>query len=490
VALTIVLTVTLSLNGGIANKTSRPPVQSVAVLPFENLSGDPSQDYLADGMTDALIGDLAGIGSLQVIARTSVMHYKNSHQPLLEIARGLNVDALVKAGVVRSGGRIRISAQLIRVSSDRARWARAYDRDVRELLPLQKEVAEGIAAEIQSKMPDPGSNGGNGRETPNSEAYDAYLKGKFLTHQPGSPDFKRGIGYLKKATELDPNFALAHAALADSYGWVGSSLGDARREAQTALAMDETLAEGHAALAWVKFRADWDFADAEKEYRRALELNPGYVEAREAFGLFLAYQRRLPDAFAELDAARHLDPTSSKLSMLYGLSLYCDRRYDEASKEFRKALELAPGDANIQRHMFRTYEQKGDLPSAIQLFPQAAEWWGESHEDSLRHGEELRQAYAKSSAPGYWHKRLEIESQNRSEFDKFRVSILYVHVGEHERALTLLEQLYGERSSALPMWLKSDPQYDPIRNEPRYQTLLRKIGFPPDAKPNRLTAQN
>ena len=399
------------MSGGIA-KTLRPSVRSLVVLPFENLSGDPSQDYFADGMTDALITDLARTGSLQVISRTSATHYKGSHQSLPEIARELNVDAVVEGGVMRSGGRVRISAQLIQAASDRHLWARAYERDAREVLSLQREVAQSIVSEIRAKMAAPGNTGGSGRETANSEAYEAYLKGKFFTHQPGTPDFERGIGYLRQATQLDPNFALAHAALADSYGWDGPSLEDARREAETALAMDETLAEGHTALAWVKFRADWDFAGAESEYRRALELNPRYVEAREAFGLFLAYQGRLPEAFAELEAARHLDPISSKLNMLYGLALYCDRRYDEALEKFQKALELAPGAANIQRHMFRAYEQKGDLRSAIQIFPEAAEWWGESHENAVRQAEELRKSYEKSGASGYWQKRVEIETRN------------------------------------------------------------------------------
>ena len=487
-ALAVVLSLTLGMSGGIA-KTLQPPIRSLVVLPFENLSGDPSQDYFADGMTDALITDLARTGSLQVISRTSAMHYKGSHQPLPEIARELKVDAVIEGGVMRSGGRVRISAQLIQAASDRNLWARAYERDARDVLPLQHEVAQSIVNEIRAKMA-PGNPGSGGRETLNSEAYEAYLKGKFFTHQPGTPDFERGIGYLKQATQLDPNFALAHAALADSYGWGSPSLEDARQEAETALAMDETLAEGHTALAWVKFRADWDFANAESEYRRALELNPRYVEAREAFGLFLAYQGRLPEAFAELEAARHLDPISSKLNMLYGLALYCDRRYDEALEKFQKALELAPGAANIQRHMFRAYEQKGDLRNAIEMFPEAAEWWGESHENAVRQSEELRKSYEKSGASGYWKKRVEIETRNHVEFDKFRLSLMYVHLGEHERALTLLQQLYGEHSDALPMWLKSDPQYDPVRSEPRYQALLREMGFPPDAGANRLTAQH
>ncbi len=488
-ALAVVLSLTLGMSGGIA-KTSQPSVRSLVVLPFENLSGDPAQDYFADGMTDALITDLARTGSLQVISRTSAMHYKGSHQPLPEIARELKVDAVVEGGVMRSGGRVRISAQLIQGASDQNLWARAYERDARDVLPLQREVAQSIVTEIRAKIAAPGNTGGSGRETGNSEAYEAYLKGKFFTHQPGTPDFERGIGYLRQATQLDPNFALAHAALADSYGWDGPSLENARQEAETALAMDETMAEGHTALAWVKFRADWDFAGAESEYRRALEFNPGYVEAREAFGLFLAYEGRLPEAFAELEAARHLDPISSKLNMLYGLALYCDHRYDEALEKFQKALELAPGAPNVQRHMLRAYEQKGELRSAIEMFPEAAEWWGESYENAVRQAEELRKSYEKSGASGYWKKRVEIETRNHVEFDKFRLSLMYVHLGEHERALTLLEQLYREHSDALPMWLKSDPQYDPIRSEPRYQALLQEMGFPPDAGANRLTAQH
>ena len=478
-AFATVLGLTLGMGGGMS-KASRQAIHSLVVLPFENLSGDASQDYFADGMTDSLITDLARLGSFDVISRTSAMHYKGVRTTLPEIARELNVDAVIEGGVVRSGGRVRISAQLIEASSDRHLWAHAYDRDAKEVLSLQREVVQSIVQEIQAKLAGQESERVAPRPTSNMEAYEAFLKGQFFARQPDGPESDRGWEYLKQATALDPNFALAHAALADAYSWDDDTLENSRQEAEKALSLDDTLAGAHTALAWVKNRADWDFQGAEKEYRRALDLNPRYAEAHEGFGYFLADQGRLSEAFAELEAARHLDPISPKLNILYGLVLYCDHRYDEALTKFQKALELAPGSVAAQRHIFRVYEQKGDFESAINMYTAAAPWWGEDPSKAVTHAEELRKAYADLGASGYWRKRLEIETRTGKEHDKFRVSLMYVHLGQADHALDLLEQLYKEHNSGLPMWLRSDPQYDAIRREPRYQTLLRKMGLRSD----------
>jgi len=470
------LALTLGMGGGIT-RSPQDPIRSLVVLPFENLSADPSQEYFSDGLTDALITELAGTSSLRVISRTSAMHYKRSRQTLPEIAHELNVDAAVEGTVLRADNRVRITAQLVRADGDRHLWSRRYDRDLSEILSLQQEVAQNIVQEVQAKVGSQMNPNAGATRTVVPAAYEAYLKGVYFSRQT-FPGGEKAAEFFEEAVALDPKYGQAHAALAEIYTWNGGSLEKARHEAELAVALDENLSSAHAALAWVKNRADWDFEGAESEYRRALELSPGNVEARQAYGYFLACQGRIAEAFAQMEAARQLDPISPKMNMLYGLVLFDDHRYGEALGKFNRVLELDPESVNTFRHMMRTYEQMEDFTQAINLYRRAASWFGETESVAGEHAKDLQRAYEKGGARGYWERRLFIEThQDRDAFSEFRVAEIETHLGNRDHALDLLEHLCEERDSALVMWLKG-PQFDPIRREKRYQSLLAKIGFP------------
>jgi TolB-like protein/DNA-binding winged helix-turn-helix (wHTH) protein/Tfp pilus assembly protein PilF len=452
---------------------------SIAVLPLTNLTGDAAQDYLADGMTDALITDLAQIRSLRVISRTSAMRYKASSKALPEIARELGVEAVVEGSVARSGQRVRVNAQLIEAQSDQHLWAKVYEGNLQDVLALQGSVALAVASEIQIRLtPEEHDRLTNARPV-KPEAYETYLKGRFFTRE-FSNSTEDGIPYLKRAIELDPGYAAAHAALAEVYSWNSDTLEDARREAQIAIDLDPNQAEAHHVLAWVKHTLDWDSAGAEKEYRRALELSPGDAEAHESYGYFLSHHGKIAEALAEMEIARQSNPVSTKLNLLTGLVLYSDHRYDQALASFQRVLELSPDSLGAERYMLRAYEQKGDFEKAIEIFPKAAAWFDvdETHARALAN--ELRHNYESLGAKGYWQTRL--LQQTREKYDgNWRVALTYAHLGENDKTIALLQQECTAHSHALRWWLKADPVFDPLRADQRFQDIVRKAGLPPDS---------
>src|SRR3984893_15230247 len=265
------------------------PIRSLVVLPLENLSGDPSQDYFANGMTDTLITDLANISSLRVVSRTSAMHYRGSHQPLPEIARELKVDAVVEGSVMRSGNRVRVNAQLVQAYSDRHLWAKAYDRNVSEILAVQQDLAQNIVREIQAKLTPTEESRLASARTVNPKAYEASLKGRYYWNKRSLDGFNKGLAFFQEAIQADPTYAPAYAGMAHCYNFLGLGMGSmsareyaqrAKAAAQKALELDENLADAHAALGVTLFRYDWNWAEAEQEYRRALELDPHNVILR------------------------------------------------------------------------------------------------------------------------------------------------------------------------------------------------------------------
>ncbi len=293
-------------------------IQSIAVLPLENLTGDPSQEYFADGITDALITRLAQIGALRVISRTSVMGYKGKSKLLPEIAQELSVEAVVEGTVARSGNRVRITAQLVHASSDQHLWAMQYERDLTDILLLQAEVASAIADEVQVRLTPPERARLASARRIDPEAYDAYLRGRLHWNKRTEEGMKRGLELFQRALEKDPTYALSHAGVAECYNMLGfwgvaaphDVSPKAKAAASKALEIDENLAEGHAARAWVRFAYDWDWAGAEKELQRALELNPGYATAHQWYSHLLVYQGRVAEALAEVQRTLDLDPLS------------------------------------------------------------------------------------------------------------------------------------------------------------------------------------
>jgi TolB-like protein len=458
-------------------------IQRLAVLPLENLMGDPTQEYLVDGMTEALIADLGQIEDLRVISRTSVMQYKGVKKALPQIARELNVDAVIEGSVLRSGGRVRITAQLIQATTDTHLWARSYERDLRDVLALQSDVAQAIANEIRVKLT-PQEQARLARTGPvNPEAHDAYLKGRYYWNLRTEEGLKKGTELFQQAIEKDPDYALAYAGLADSYGVLGLRILTAPREAyprakaaaSKALEMDGTLAEAHASMGLAELEYDWDWVVAEKEFKRAIELNPSYATAHQWYAVYLSAMGRHNEALAEIKRAEDLDPLSLIISVAGGSLFFAARRYDEAIAQCRKALELNAGFylahscLGLVNGQEKRYEESvSEYQKAIGLEP-----------GSPRLAAGLARAYA---AAGRKSEALKIIS-NLRELSKQRyvspygIAMTYAALADLDQTFAWLEKAYQDRSVGLAT-LKVDPWVDPLRSDPRFQDLLRRMKFP------------
>jgi TolB-like protein/DNA-binding winged helix-turn-helix (wHTH) protein len=333
----------------LAGTSGAPPIHSIAVLPLQNLSGDPGQEYFSDGMTETLITDLAQVHSLRVISRTSAMHYKNTTKPLSEIAGELSVDAVVEGAVIRSGSHVRITAQLIRASNDQHLWAESYDRDMRDILSLQGEVARDIAQQVEVAIaPDESARLTSARTTV-PEAYEAYLQGRFAFNKATVDSTREAIRFFGTAIGLDPQYALAYSGLADSLSNLAGLQAVAPRDvlprakaaAERAVMLDDKLAEGHASLALV-YMYSWNWRSAEAEFRRAIEQNPSYSLAHEFYGAELEVTGHIDEALAEMKLARKLDPASALVNVAVATVYYLSGRYDDSIQQARISLELDP----------------------------------------------------------------------------------------------------------------------------------------------------
>ena len=488
VAVVALLVVTLGLNlGGLRDRllgTAAPArIESIAVLPLENLSGDPEQDYFADGMTEALITDLGKISALRVISRRSVMRYRGSDKSLPEIARELNVDAVLDGSTLRSGDQVRITAQLIHVATDSQLWAERYERDLRDILTLQGEIATAIAREIEVKLT-PQEQTRLARARPvNPEAYEAYLKGRFFSMKPTLQEQQKGLQYLQQAIEIDPNYALAYAGLADSYSYLVNrrflppreAYPKARTAATKALEIDDSLAEAHDSLAWIS-GYDWDWPMAEREYKRAIELNPNYVRARIRYGIFLGWMGRHEEAIREMESARKLDPLSVGINISLGHRYIGARQWDQAIDQCGKTLELE-NNPHAHHCLAWAYEGKKMYEQAIGEFKEALSLVGGSdpHFEA-----DIAAVYA---LMGRREEALNILEQLKPLRSKqgyaapYGIAYVYAALGQRDEAFEWLEKAYVERHSNLPD-IKTHMVWDPLRSDPRIQDLLRRMNFP------------
>jgi serine/threonine protein kinase/TolB-like protein/Tfp pilus assembly protein PilF len=460
-----------------------PRIESIAVLPLANLSGDPEQEYFSDGMTEELITNLGKISALRVISRTSVMRYKKTEKPLPQIARELGVDGIVEGSVLRVGDRVRITAQLIQAEQERHLWAESYERDLRDILALQSEVARAIANEIRLKLTPQEQVRLASVRPVNPDAHEAYLKARYYWNLRTEEGLKKSIQYFQQAIEKDPGYALAYAGLADSYAVLAAYNVMAPKEAYPrakvaafkALEMDETLAEAHAALGDARGRYDWDWVGAEKEYKRAIELNPSYATAHQWYAEYLSAMGRHNEAIAEAKRAQELDPLSLIINASGCWVFFHARRYDEAIAQYRSTLELNAGFYPAHLYLGRAYEQKKLYEQAISEHQKAI---------ALEQGNpllaaELARAYA---AAGKRTEALKIISDLR-ELSKptyvpsYQIAQVYTALGDTDRAFAWLEKAYDYRSATLFM-LKVDPRVDRLRSDPRFQDLLRRMNFP------------
>ncbi len=460
-------------------------IESLALLPLANLSGDPAQEYFADGMTEALITDLAQIGALRVISRTSLMQYKGVKRPLPEIARELNVDGIIEGSVVRAGDQVRITAQLIYAPRDKHLWARSYDRDLRNVLALQSDVAQAIAQEIQVKLtPAEESRLASARPV-SPAAYEAYLKGRYHWNKRTPEGIKTAIEYFQQSIEKDPNYALAYAGLADCYVVAANpsppkeKMPKAKAAAAKALQLDGTLAEAHTSLAAVLSKYDWDWPGAEKEFKHAIELNPRYEAAHEWYAAwYLVPMGRLQEAIAEEKRAQELDPVSVIISFELGIVLYFAREYNQAIEQFRKTLELNPNFRQAQTYLAAAYGQKGMYEQAVAGFQKSLTLPGGTEWPPTRAG--LGYAYGVSGRKDEARKVLnEMKQLARQKYvSAYDVALIYVGLEEKDLAFIWLEKVYEERSRGLST-IKADPRMDSLRSDPHFQDLLRRIGLPP-----------
>ncbi|MGD0792768.1 MAG: protein kinase [Terriglobales bacterium] len=463
--------------------TGARPIESLAVLPVKNFSGDPGQEFFADGMTDALIAGLAQIKAVKVISRTSIMHYKGTSETLPQIARELGVDGIVEASVMRSGSRVRMTAQLIEAREDRHLWARNYERDMTDVLALQSELVQAIAGEIRVQLTPQENERLKAARRVNPEAYEAYLKGRFYWNKRAGQDITKSIEYFQHAIEIDPDYALAYVGLADSYALL-PDFGDARpREAipkaraaaAKAIEIDDALAEAHAPLAYISAYYDYDWAAAEREFKRAVELNPGDATAHHWYALCLLFLGRHDEATAEIERARSLDPLSLAINTSVGTVLFYSRHYDSAIEQYRKTLEMDPTFVQARDYLGNVYLQNGMCERAIAEFQKAADLSG----GQVRCMAGLGRAYAAAGKREQARKMLEQlkKRAQQSYVSRYELALIYTGLGEKEQAFAWLEQAYEERDRRL-VELGVGPQVDPLRSDQRFQDLLRRMNFP------------
>jgi len=463
----------------------RPPpvIRSLAVLPLESLSSDASQDYFADGMTDELISDLGQISALRVISRTSVMAYKHTRKPLPQIARELNVDAVVEGTVLRSGDQVRITAQLIEASADKHLWSQSYQGELRDTLALQNQVANAIADQIRITVNPQEQAALKNVRVVNPQAYESFLKGRYFWNKRTADGLKVALAYFNQALEEDPKYAQAYSGLADTYALLGDwqyavmtpreALPKAKAAAVKALELDSALGEAHNSLAFCLDGFDWDFSSAGQEFRRAIELHPGYATAHHWYAWHLSLLGRYDEAIAEMRKAENLDPLSLIINADLAELLVLAHSYDEAIKQSRKTIEMDPNFALAHNQLAQAYLQKHMNHEAVAELEKAAQLSGGSPTVIAN----LARAYAASGKRSEAMKLLsDMKKRSNSIYSHGpEIAVIYAALGVRDQAMNWLEKGYEERFNP---GVLLRPGFDPLRSDPRFQDLVRRIGLP------------
>ena len=440
---------------------------SVAVLPFDNFSGDASQEYFVDGITEALIADLARTRGLRVISRTSSMYYKGQKKAVPEIAAELGVDLLVEGSVARSGNRVRVTAQLINGPRDEHIWARTYDHTVEDVLSLQSQIATAIAGEVRGVVPG-ASRQSASRRAVDPALYDLYLRGRHAWNRRTPEGMQEALRYFQEAVDKDPNFALAHAGLADTYHLIGPSAdipdapARARAAAERAIQLDETLAEAHTSLARLLHRIAGDVDRADVEYRRAIELNPGYATAHQWYGTLLAETGRHKEAQEHGERAVALDPLSAAIRQSLALVYFVGRQYERAAVEARRALDITPELPLARQALARSLLEIGQPREVIAFLTEPA---ASSPEDLVT----LAIAASRTGDPAR-AKAIITDLSLRQPVPAGSLARWYAASGDTDRALALLEQVAKETPRALPQ-ITNDPSFDRMRSSARFKRL-------------------
>jgi TolB-like protein/DNA-binding winged helix-turn-helix (wHTH) protein/Tfp pilus assembly protein PilF len=456
-----------------------PRIGSLAVLPLANLSRDPEQDYFADGMTEALIADLAQVKALRVISRTSAMHYKGTNKTLPQIARDLNVDAIIEGTVQRSGNRVRVTAKLIPAQTDAPVWAKVYERDSRDVLVMQSELAQAIVGEIKVQLTPRERQQFASAHAVNPQAYEAYLLGNYHCSKRNPAAMEKAVEYFQEAIRIDPSYAQAYAGLASTYLerdiWGGLGIGktadQVRANTLKALELDGELPEAHSLLGWIYFQYDWDWMHTEAEFKRAIELNANLPSSYARYAFFLQAMGRHQEALAVVHRAVELDPLSAWSIGEEGRILYRARRYEDAIARYRRALELDPGYLPALSRIAEAYAQLGKYDEALA-------WAQKYQQTSADPRLSLRLMASIYASTGKRHEAAEAlrTIEKNGDADEYGLAIIYSALGDHDRAIAELEKLVQKRS-AMP-FVFVGPELDPLRSDPRFQQLLRRANLP------------
>lgn len=457
-------------------------IQAIAVLPLENLSADPAQDYFADGMTETLITTLAKIRALRVISRTSAMRYKGLRKSLPAIARELNVDAVIEGSVLRDGQRVRITAQLIHAASDQHLWAESYERDFRDILSLQSEIARQVASEIRIIVtPEERERLGAARSV-NPAAHEAYLKGRFYWNKRSAESAKRALTFFQQALDLDPTYAQGYAGLADAYTILGyynalapeEAYPKAKAAAMKALELDHSLAEPHATLGVIKRDFEWDWSGAEREFARAVALNPGYAEAYHWHGTLHGMLGRHAEAMAIKTHALSLDPLSVVVRTDLARMLYFSRDYDQAIAQYRSAIEMDPSFSTAHLWLGQAYEQKSMFDIGIAEFQTGVQLTGGSAFSLAK----LAHGFALAGSPDRCESLLRqlLELPKQKYVSPYDIAMIHVGLRNHDEAFSWLNRAFEERSLWLG-YLNVEPQLDPLRADLRFRDLQQRVGL-------------
>jgi TolB-like protein/DNA-binding winged helix-turn-helix (wHTH) protein/Tfp pilus assembly protein PilF len=459
-------------------------VRSLAVLPFKPIGAGEEDEYLGLGMADALITKLSNLREINIRPTSAVRKYGTRDQDPVAAARELGVEAVVEGNVQRVGERVRVTVQLVSVQDGAPLWAETFDEHFTNIFAVQDRISEQVARALTLKLNTAELELLTKRYTENSEAYRLYLKGRYFWNKRTVEGLNKGIGYFNEAIEKDPSYALAYVGLADSYSLLSDYNGlppkksypPAREAAEKALELDERLAEAHAALAFIKAAYDWDWPGAEREYRRAIELNPNYETAHQWYAEYLSGMGRHEEALAEIRRAKEINPLSLIINAVEAWVLYHAREYEQSIAQSRKVVEMDPNFAEVYEYLKRCYDQKGMYREAIAARQTRRKLAGYDAEETAS----LREAAAATSASVYWQKRLEqeLEEAKREPSTPFDMAEIFAQLGRRDEAFAWLEKAYEERSF-LMMYLKVAPKLDPLRSDPRYADLLRRVGLKP-----------
>jgi TolB-like protein/Tfp pilus assembly protein PilF len=453
------------------------------VLPLRNPSNDPAQEYFTEGMTEELINTLAKIEALRVISRTSAMTYKGGNKPLPQIAKELNVDAVVEGSVLQSGGRVRITVQLFEAKTEKQLWAQSYEQALRDVLTLQAEVASAIANEIQVKLTPSEKERLATVRTVDPDAYLTYSYGRYYWNRRSPEYIHKAIEYFQRSIAKDPSYAPPYAGLADAYAQLGSIgidaspprevMPKAKAAALEAVKRDDTLAEGHTSLAYVRLSYDWDFNAAEREFKRAIELNPGYATAHHWYAHYFLARGQPEQALAEMKRAQALDPRSLIINMGVGWGFYQGRRYDEAIQQYRAVVDMDPNFYLTHCTLGMAYEGKQQYPEAIAEYKRALGLPG-SRSFALAG---LGRAYALSGKHSEARRLLdELEKTVKRQYvPAVYLAAIYAALGNKDQSIAWTRKAYEERSDYL-VYLRTEPWADTLRSDPRFQKLSQLIG--------------